>query len=64
MEGAYNSEMYKRKKCKGKDQEDYCTPVYDAWCNDKHDHKEHQKTAASIPLGGASQSSAKPKQMA
>ena len=63
MEGAYNSEMYKR-KCKAKDQEDYCTPVYDEWCLGKESKGEHQKTAASIPLGGATQSSAKPKQMA
>lgn len=65
MEGAYNSELYKKPKCRAKDQEHYCEAVIDEWCHGKLDTDEHQKPAPSLGLGtGGTQSSAKPKQMA
>lgn len=64
-DNAYNTELYKRKGCAPKDQEDYCTPVYDEWCRGKEATGEHQKpTSAIIGTGGPINSSAKPKQQA
>ena len=64
-DNAYNSEMYRGPKCKANTQEDYCTPVYDAWCRGKETKDEHQKpTSSIIGSGGPINSSAKPKQQA
>ena len=65
-DNAYNTELYKRTNCnRPKDQEDYCTPVYDQWCRGKLDTDEHQKPAPKSLIGsGGTQSSAKPRQMA
>ena len=63
MEGAYNDFMYKKPKCRAKDQEPYCEHVHQEWCEGKPVTDEHQKPSARLNIGtGGTQSSAKPSQ--